>query len=657
MKTAKPLKNKAKLFDPSLTNVYDAVHGAVDLRDACGEPTFCSLLRLLGTRMMDRLRRIKLLGYASHSYPSADHSRYAHALGSMHLMRSLLAHLQLDLSRRKDLLKDLKQFGRPEINKYESFEQHMLVAALLQDVGELPYGHATSRVLRPADELCEDVSGATGLSTVGWEGKDVFTIASILKEDYCRHDRLNLAFLVYLITGHLQGETTPSLRMIRHLLQGEVDADRLDYVYRDAHHTVGGRGTPQAVIDSLRYYDERGPVFAEPGPVSEFLATRASLWTTVYFSAVNRFRTLLLITLLRDVLKKDELAEAFFRDKCTGPLSFDAFQELDDISLHTLIRDFSSSKAHRRLGPRARNALDILLGGGPEYEYFWLPPGRADGSSRSRLTIPADLFFDSCADHEVSHSVFEPGSIRVHAPRFRYLAKETLSLEECCGAFSEIFKQPWSALERQGSILIFRPKDANGAHWTRVLNGLSERSLLHALEEIDPLSPLDCPSDTRKEPGFDGPDLFVSFCWADIRIVRKVVAELYRLRRHYFLLLHDFDGIGGTPGDNSSESVKKSGSVLMVVSAKYIHRFHEKANGNIAKELYTIRDRMRDDDLPVTYLTVDPTGELADFPYTLLGLSELPFVGTVPLRDAQDEKIREAVGAALKSLELKATHA
>jgi len=67
-----------------------------------------------------------------------------------------------------------------------------------------------------------------------------------------------------------------SLRTLRHMIEGEVDADRLDYVYRDAHHTVGGRGSPEAVIDSLLAYDEAGPIFSEPGPVSEFFATRNS---------------------------------------------------------------------------------------------------------------------------------------------------------------------------------------------------------------------------------------------------------------------------------------------------------------------------------------------------------------------------------------------
>lgn len=83
---------QAPSLDASLTSVFDAVHGTIDLRDALLDGS-CSLAKLLSSRMVERLRRIKLLGYASHSYPAADHSRYAHALGTMHVMRRICDRL------------------------------------------------------------------------------------------------------------------------------------------------------------------------------------------------------------------------------------------------------------------------------------------------------------------------------------------------------------------------------------------------------------------------------------------------------------------------------------------------------------------------------------------------------------------------------------
>ena len=76
-----------------LMNFFDAVHGRIELVDpATGDS---GIIRLLGSPMMDRMRRIKLLGYASHIYPAADHSRYAHALGTMQVMRRLLRQASL----------------------------------------------------------------------------------------------------------------------------------------------------------------------------------------------------------------------------------------------------------------------------------------------------------------------------------------------------------------------------------------------------------------------------------------------------------------------------------------------------------------------------------------------------------------------------------
>jgi HD superfamily phosphohydrolase len=43
--------------------------------------------------MLDRLRRIKQLGFASYGYLAADHSRYAHAVGTMHVMQAILSRL------------------------------------------------------------------------------------------------------------------------------------------------------------------------------------------------------------------------------------------------------------------------------------------------------------------------------------------------------------------------------------------------------------------------------------------------------------------------------------------------------------------------------------------------------------------------------------
>src|SRR4051812_34851349 len=91
-----------------LFTVYDAVHGAINLHDP-GAKGVGNIIQLLHSPMVERLRRIKQLGYASHSYTAADHSRYAHAIGTMHMMRAILSHLMVNRGISQQIYEDLSE--------------------------------------------------------------------------------------------------------------------------------------------------------------------------------------------------------------------------------------------------------------------------------------------------------------------------------------------------------------------------------------------------------------------------------------------------------------------------------------------------------------------------------------------------------------------
>src|SRR5687767_15108065 len=86
----------------------DPVHGLIEFRGAHKE-----LARVIDTRAMQRLRRIKQMGWAWLVYPGAEHSRFGHALGASHIATRVCAQLELD----------------PVIAR------HVVVAALVHDVG------------------------------------------------------------------------------------------------------------------------------------------------------------------------------------------------------------------------------------------------------------------------------------------------------------------------------------------------------------------------------------------------------------------------------------------------------------------------------------------------------------------------------------------
>ena len=172
------------------------------------------------------------------------------------------------------------------------------------------------------------------------------------------------------------------------------------------------------------------------------------------------------------------------------------------------------------------------------------------------------------------------------------------------------------------------------------------RSFYRALAKVDPLSPLDEEPDTRKKRGWSGPNIFVSFSWADIGIVRRVISSLRRHQQRYFALTSDYLGLGSTPGENSENAVREAGGVIIVLSRSYIQRFDDDKNGNIARELFAMRDRLKQKEIAVVCLAADKYTELEDAPHRLLDMDGIPYVGP-SLVLATDRKIDEAVSEGL----------
>ena len=102
----------------------DPVHGLIELRGP-ERP----IAELLETRAMQRLRRIRQMGLAWLVYPGAEHSRFSHALGALHIAQRVSRQLKLE----------------PDL------ALHVKVAALCHDVGHGPFSHAWEHVFPGAD--------------------------------------------------------------------------------------------------------------------------------------------------------------------------------------------------------------------------------------------------------------------------------------------------------------------------------------------------------------------------------------------------------------------------------------------------------------------------------------------------------------------------
>ena len=274
-------------------------------------------MRLMDTKEVQRLRRIRALGLASLAFPGAEHSRFAHAVGSAYVMRRYLERvwdLSADLPRRDRIDPDTELIA--------------LAAALLHDVGHGPYSH-TFETLVP-DSLRHEV----------WTSKVVLDPDSEINAVLSDIDPQAPSVVEGLIHGK---------HPINHLaraVSGTFDVDRCDYLLRDSHMTGVRYGTLDLdwLLQSLRLHCEapgeptRLAVDGEKGltAVEGFFLARLHMYRQVYLhKAVRAAETMVraLFSRLLEIGAPPGTPEAMAKWLGGEQLSVSEYLSLDDKSL------------------------------------------------------------------------------------------------------------------------------------------------------------------------------------------------------------------------------------------------------------------------------------------------------------------------------------
>ncbi len=238
-------------------SIFDPVHGQIELEGAA--------LALVGTREFQRLWGIHQTGFAHLVFPGANHTRLEHSLGTYWVAREMARHLDLDapsteLAMVGGLLHDL---GHPPFS-------HTLEPSMREVLG---HGHeAVSRArivgaeIPGVEEDPEAIAVPTTLEKHGLRPRDIADLV-----DPPRHRELH--------------------ELLRSMLHSAVDADRIDYLQRDAHYTGVAHGAIDAVrlLDTIRAHRDR-IAFAEKGrmAVEGFLVGRALMYAAVYYHKTVR---------------------------------------------------------------------------------------------------------------------------------------------------------------------------------------------------------------------------------------------------------------------------------------------------------------------------------------------------------------------------------
>ncbi|RST77030.1 HD domain-containing protein [Siminovitchia acidinfaciens] len=272
----------------------DPVHGYVHVRDKL-------IWDLIGTKEFQRLRRIKQLGTTYLTFHGAEHSRFSHSLGVYEIVRQII---------------DEVFEGQPDWNGSERILS--LCAALLHDLGHGPFSHSFEKVFDLDHEqftkkiILEDTEVNRVLRAVSPDFPQ--RVAEVISKTY--HDKLVVS-----------------------LISSQIDADRMDYLQRDAYFTGVSYGhfDMQRIMRVMRPKEDH-VVFKSSGmhAVEDYIMSRYQMYWQVYFHPVTRSAEVILTKILQRVKALFHAGYPFkkephhFQSLFEGNVTLDDYLKLDE---------------------------------------------------------------------------------------------------------------------------------------------------------------------------------------------------------------------------------------------------------------------------------------------------------------------------------------
>ncbi|MAH20692.1 MAG: phosphohydrolase [Flavobacteriaceae bacterium] len=307
-------KNKLKIFN-------DPIYGFITIPSTL-------IFDLIAHPYFQRLRRITQMGLSYLVYPGAHHTRFHHALGSLHLMQKAVRILK---------------FKGTLISKEE--ENALYVAILLHDIGHGPFSHAIEH------SLLEGVS----------------------------HEFISLRFME-ILNDEFNGQLSLAITMFKgdykrpffgQLISGQLDMDRSDYLKRDSFYTGVSEGNinSERLISMMNVVSDE-LVIEEKGiySIEKFLSARRLMYWQVYLHKTGVVAENMIINVLKRAKMLSQsnsplfvspeldffLKTEIYPSKLTKAI-LENFSELDDNDLVSALKswknhpDFVLSNLSKRL--------------------------------------------------------------------------------------------------------------------------------------------------------------------------------------------------------------------------------------------------------------------------------------------------------------------
>lgn len=267
------------------------------------------ILDLINSKELQRLRRIKQLGTSQYTFHGAEHSRFSHSLGVYELTRKIINNFTRRYSDAWD----------------DDYRLVTLCAALLHDIGHGPFSHTFEKVFKTDHE-------ALTTEIILNEETEVNAILSQVSPDFPRQ-------VASVIT-----QDHPNPQVVQ-LISSQIDADRMDYLLRDAYFTGANYGSfdLSRIMRVMRPYEDR-IAFDISGmhAVEDYILCRYQMYMQVYFHPVSRGMEVTLDRLLKrafDLYQDDRLGEplSFLKPFFDKTYTLKDYLKLDDGVMLTAI--------------------------------------------------------------------------------------------------------------------------------------------------------------------------------------------------------------------------------------------------------------------------------------------------------------------------------
>lgn len=291
--------NKLKIFN-------DPIYGFITIPNTL-------IYDLIQHPYFQRLRRITQMGLSYLVYPGANHTRFHHAIGAMHIMQKAV-----EVLRSKDV----------SISKEE--ENALYITILLHDIGHGPFSHAMEH------SIVEEVN----------HEEISLLFMNKLNEEF--DGQLSLAIQVFKGEYHR--------KFMLQLISSQLDMDRMDYLKRDSFYSGVAEGNINSdrliqmlnVMDDVLVMEEKG-IYS----IEKFLMARRLMYWQAYLHKTSLVAEL---TLTKALQRAKELLHEGIEIECSRPLKYfmehkvslenfsisdlDVFAQLDDFDIVSALKNW-----------------------------------------------------------------------------------------------------------------------------------------------------------------------------------------------------------------------------------------------------------------------------------------------------------------------------